>query len=62
MVELLTDKKMIYEYVEKNREGDHICYMSDLGKMKNHYPGWDITITLERIFEDIVEGWYGRHA
>ncbi|MEJ7759400.1 MAG: NAD-dependent epimerase/dehydratase family protein [Gemmatimonadaceae bacterium] len=62
MVELLTDKKMIYEYVEKNREGDHICYISDLGKMKNHYPGWDITITLERIFEDIVEGWYGRHA
>src|SRR5712664_986192 len=36
-VEMLTGKKMVYEYLEKNREGDHICYMSDLSKMLKHY-------------------------
>jgi CDP-paratose 2-epimerase len=49
----LTGKKMQYEYVEQNRAGDHICYISDLTKMKTHYPGWDITKTLEVIFEEI---------
>jgi CDP-paratose 2-epimerase len=34
---------MNYEYVDQNRAGDHICYISDLSKMKAHYPGWDIT-------------------
>ena len=48
---------MNYEYVEKNREGDHICYISDLSKMKEHYPEWDITISLQEIFEQIVKAW-----
>jgi len=49
----LSGKKMKYEYVEKNREGDHICYISDLAKMKTHYPAWDITKTLDHVFEEI---------
>jgi CDP-paratose 2-epimerase len=32
---------------------DHICYISDLSKMRAHYPGWDITKTLENIFDEI---------
>jgi CDP-paratose 2-epimerase len=49
----LSGKKMQSEYVDKNREGDHICYISDLGKMKTHYPGWDITKSLDTIFQEI---------
>lgn len=60
IVGALTGKSMQYEYVEKHREGDHICYISDLRKMKKHYPNWDISVPLERIFEDIVEGWRAR--
>ena len=30
-------------YVDANREGDHICYISDLSKMRAHYPLWNIT-------------------
>lgn len=60
IVEGITGKKMCYEYVEKNREGDHICYISSLKKMKTHYPNWDITIPLQKIFEEIVEGWHLR--
>jgi CDP-paratose 2-epimerase len=49
----LSGKPMQWEYVEKNREGDHICYISDLSKMKSHYPGWDITRSLEDVFEEM---------
>jgi CDP-paratose 2-epimerase len=44
---------MQFEYVDKNREGDHICYISDLTKAKSHYPGWDITQSLDEIFQQI---------
>jgi CDP-paratose 2-epimerase len=49
----LSGKKMSNEYVDKNREGDHICYVSDLSKMRSHYPGWDITKSLDDIFAEI---------
>jgi CDP-paratose 2-epimerase len=51
----LSGKKMNYEYLEQNRAGDHICYISDLTKMKAHYPGWDITKTLDDVFREIYE-------
>ncbi|HEY2328623.1 MAG TPA: NAD-dependent epimerase/dehydratase family protein [Verrucomicrobiae bacterium] len=49
----LSGKKMNYEYVDQNRAGDHICYISDLSKMKAHYPGWDITKSLADVFREI---------
>jgi CDP-paratose 2-epimerase len=52
-IEALTRKKMKFEYVEKNREGDHICYVSDLSKMRRDYPGWNITKSLDDIFVEI---------
>ncbi len=59
-VEALTGQRMQYEYVDKNREGDHICYISNLAKMRRHYPGWDINTPLPQIFEEIVQGWKQR--
>ena len=56
ITESLTGKEMIYEYTEKNREGDHICYYSDLRKMKSHYPGWDINHSLHDTIKEIVDG------
>jgi CDP-paratose 2-epimerase len=56
-VESLSGKKMIYEYVDENRIGDHICYYSDLRKMREHYPEWNITVSLNQIFEEIIDGW-----
>lgn len=62
-VEALTGKPMKYQYVEKAREGDHICYISDLRKMQQHYPAWSITKTLDDIFQEIVDAWLVRtHA
>lgn len=60
LAEELTGKKMQHVYVDKNREGDHICYYSDLRKMKAHYPNWDITKSLKDIFSEIVKSWEER--
>lgn len=38
MIEKLSGKKMLYDYTDENRIGDHICYYSDLSKMRAHYP------------------------
>ena len=62
MIEKLSGKEMIYDYTDENRIGDHICYYSDLGKMRAHYPGWDITRPLEQIFREVYEGWQNREA
>ncbi len=51
----ISGKKMKYEYVDKNREGDHICYISDLTKMRTHYPSWDISKSLDDIFMEIFK-------
>src|SRR5207244_3805785 len=55
--EQVSGEKMQWEYVDKNREGDHICYISDLSKMKSHYPNWSITRSLDDIFEEIHRSW-----
>ena len=47
MVEELTGTPQRWSYVEQNRSGDHICYYSDLRKIKAHYPAWDIARPLE---------------
>ncbi|MGA8028624.1 MAG: NAD-dependent epimerase/dehydratase family protein [Bryobacteraceae bacterium] len=57
MVEELTGKPQKYTYVDQNRAGDHICYYSDLTKMKQHYPGWTITRPLNDVFREIVDSW-----
>jgi CDP-paratose 2-epimerase len=60
MVEALSGQPQRWSYVERNRAGDHICYYSDLRKMKAHYPAWDIMRPLANIFEEIVASWSQR--
>jgi CDP-paratose 2-epimerase len=47
--------KLDYTYDEVNRIGDHICYYSDLSKMKEHYPNWDVTYNLDKIFNEFAK-------
>jgi CDP-paratose 2-epimerase len=51
---------MKYRYDDTNRIGDHICYYSDLRKMKEHYPNWGITKDLRTTFNEIYEAWLNR--
>jgi len=57
IVESISGIEMIYQYEDKNRRGDHICYYSDLAKMKSHYSNWEITRSLNEIVKEIVESW-----
>jgi CDP-paratose 2-epimerase len=62
LIEDISGTAMIYDYDDQNRAGDHICYISDLSKMKTHYPQWDLTRSLPDIFEEIHERWRDRIA
>ena len=62
IAETFTRKAQTYTYSDQNRIGDHICYYSDLRKLKAHYPGWDITKSLETTIQEIVEAWQRRQA
>lgn len=56
----ISNKNMRYNYHETNRIGDHICYYSDLRKIKEHYPEWKITKSLQVIMEEIYLSWKQR--
>ena len=60
LTEKFTGKKQAFSYVDQNRIGDHICYYSDLRKMRAHYPQWDISVSLEETIRQIVEAWRRR--
>ncbi len=60
MAENCTGKKQAYSYVDQARIGDHICYYSDLTKMKAHYPNWKLRHDLPNVFEEIVASWQQR--
>ncbi len=60
IVEKYSGTEMISSYMETNRIGDHICYYSDLRKMREHYPNWDISVSLEETISQIVESWKKR--
>jgi CDP-paratose 2-epimerase len=54
--------RLTYEYDPQNRRGDHICYITDLGKLKSHYPKWRLEYSLDRILSEIVERQVALHA
>jgi CDP-paratose 2-epimerase len=62
LTEKFTGQPQVFSYVDEARAGDHICYYSDLRKMRAHYPSWDITVSLEDTIQQIVEAWRQRPA
>ena len=50
----LFGRSLTVEYVETNRLGDHITYISDLRKFRADYPGWRITRSLDDIFRELT--------
>ena len=53
MSESITDNKFNFKYSDKNRIGDHIWYISDLNKFKEHYPNWELKYSIEDILNQI---------
>jgi CDP-paratose 2-epimerase len=54
-LEELLGRKLEREYVEEARLGDHICYISDLGRFRSDFPEWEVTISLEQILSQLAE-------
>ena len=52
--ESFSGNKQKYEYLEDNRIGDHICYYSDLTKIKEHYPKFAFRNSLESTIKQII--------
>ena len=57
LTEKLTGRPQVFSYVDRNRLGDHVCYYSDLRKIRAHYPSWDVTQSLDETIRQIVEAW-----
>jgi CDP-paratose 2-epimerase len=54
-LERMTGCKLNWVYHDQNRKGDHICYISNLRKLRAHYPNWTVTRSLDSTLEEIVE-------
>jgi CDP-paratose 2-epimerase len=52
-IEPILGKKAQYEYVDQNRLGDHIWYISDVSKFKKHFPDWDFKYGIDDILQEI---------
>ena len=51
--EKLFNRRLDVEYVDEPRRGDHICYITDLHRLRTDYPRWQITRSLDDIFEEL---------
>ncbi len=52
-----TGKRQNYVYEDENRIGDHICYYSDLSKISDHYPQFEIRNSLNDTIKQIVSAY-----
>lgn len=54
VLEEFTRRKVSRKYCEQPRKGDHVCYISNLTKLKSHYPDWQITRDLTGILKEMI--------
>lgn len=55
LCEQITGNKMKIAYSEKNRIGDHVWYISNVEKFKNHYPAWKYTYSIKETLIEIFD-------
>ena len=54
-VEQITGRPLRHKYQDRHRPGDHICYISNVGRFKRDYPNWNVTRSLDAIFTDVAK-------
>jgi CDP-paratose 2-epimerase len=60
LVASITGRTQVHTYSDEARRGDHVCYFSDLRKMRLHYPEWNVTKSLPQTVREIVSAWRQR--
>jgi CDP-paratose 2-epimerase len=54
MVGRASEQQPRWSYVEEARVGDHICYISNLSKMRDHYPSWSVKTSLIDTIDEMI--------
>jgi len=54
--EELYGRTLDWTYTDEPRRGDHICYISDLSRFRADYPEWELTMEIDGIFDEFVQG------
>lgn len=62
LCEQITGNKMNFVYDSTNRIGDHIWYISDVSKFKDHYLDWDYTYNLEQTLAEMYNNMTARYG
>jgi len=60
LCEKISRKQLNWTYVEDNRIGDHIWYVSDVRKFQAHYPAWKYKYDLNDLLEEIYKAERGK--
>lgn len=60
MCEEISGKKANITYLDDNRIGDHIWWVSDVSKFQQHYPDWKYQYDIHALMREIYEGLKGR--
>ena len=55
LCEEISGKKLSWTYVEDNRIGDHIWWISDVAKFQSHYPNWQYKYGIDGMLREIHE-------
>jgi CDP-paratose 2-epimerase len=53
LCEEMSGRKLTWSYEETARLGDHIWWISDVGKFQKHYPAWKFRYSAPEILEEI---------
>jgi CDP-paratose 2-epimerase len=53
--ERISGQRLKWTYVDDNRIGDHIWWISDVRKFQQHYPNWKYRYDLEALMREIYE-------
>jgi CDP-paratose 2-epimerase len=56
----LTGRPLNWSYVDDNRVGDHIWWISDIRRFQSHYPEWELTYDIRTTLTEIYDGMCSR--
>ena len=51
----ITAKPFNSRYVDQNRRGDHIWWISDISRFQEHYPEWKLRYNVQQILQEIFD-------
>lgn len=55
LIERISSHRVQYTLSDRHRTGDHICYISDVRKLRSDYPGWYVRMGLETMVGNMIE-------